>query len=56
MGGVIGNGEAIMQIVPRADELVVEAKVAPSDIDQVARGAPVTVQHHGGQPARPCPT
>src|SRR5712692_6984445 len=35
VGGVIGNGETIMQIVPRADELVVEAKVAPSDIDQV---------------------
>ncbi|MGZ8323504.1 MAG: hypothetical protein ACXWVC_10565, partial [Rhodoplanes sp.] len=30
VGGVIGNGEIIMQIVPRADELVVEAKVAPS--------------------------
>ena len=28
-----------MQIVPRADELVVEAKVAPFDIDQIATGA-----------------
>ena len=28
VGGVIGNGETIMEIVPRADELVVEAKVA----------------------------
>jgi len=26
---VIGESETIMQIVPRADELVVEAKVAP---------------------------
>jgi hypothetical protein len=29
VGGVIGESETIMQIVPRADELVVEAKVAP---------------------------
>jgi HlyD family secretion protein len=36
---VIGEGETIMQNVPRADELVVEAKVAPQDIDQVASGA-----------------
>ena len=40
VGGVIGNGETIMQIVPRADELVVEAKVAPQDIDQVDVGDP----------------
>ena len=40
VGGVIGNGEIIMQIVPRADELVVEAKVAPSDIDHnIARAS-----------------
>lgn len=30
VGGVISNGETIMQIVPRADDLVVEAKVSPS--------------------------
>ena len=39
VGGVITNGETIMQIVPRADALVVEAKVAPQDIDQVSVGA-----------------
>jgi HlyD family secretion protein len=39
VGGVIANGETIMQIVPRADALVVEAKVAPQDIDQIAVGA-----------------
>jgi HlyD family secretion protein len=44
VGGVIGNGEIIMQIVPRADELVVEAKVAPSDVDQIAPGAKVIVR------------
>jgi membrane fusion protein, type I secretion system len=45
---VIGNGETIMQIVPRADELVVEAKVAPHDIDQVAPGANVIVRIMAG--------
>ena len=44
LGGVIGNGETVMQIVPRADELVVEAKVTPSDIDQVAIGAEAVVR------------
>jgi HlyD family secretion protein len=44
VGGVISNGETIMQIVPRADELVVEAKVSPSDIDQVATGAKALVR------------
>jgi HlyD family secretion protein len=39
VGGVVGTGETLMQIVPRADALVVEAKVAPQDIDQVAVGA-----------------
>jgi HlyD family secretion protein len=48
VGGVIGNGETIMQIVPRADELVVEAKVAPHDIDQVAPGAKVVVRIMAG--------
>ena len=48
VGGVIGNGETIMQIVPRADELVVEAKVAPQDIDQVAVGTSVTVRIMAG--------
>jgi HlyD family secretion protein len=48
VGGVIGNGETIMQIVPRADQLVVEAKVAPQDVDQVSVGAKVTVRIMAG--------
>lgn len=44
VGGVIGNAETIMQIVPRADELVLETKVAPSDVDQVTLGAKVAVR------------
>jgi membrane fusion protein, type I secretion system len=48
VGGVIANGETIMQIVPRADELVVEAKVAPGDIDQVAVGSEAVVRVMAG--------
>jgi HlyD family secretion protein len=48
VGGVISNAETIMQIVPRADELVVEAKVAPSDIDQVATRAKAVVRIMAG--------
>ena len=35
VGGVIEAGEQIMTIVPQGEQLVVEAKVAPRDIDQV---------------------
>jgi HlyD family secretion protein len=48
VGGVIGNGETLMQIVPASDKLLVEAKVAPQDIDQVAPGAKATVRIMAG--------
>jgi len=38
VGGVIPAGDAIMLIVPEADNLLVEAKVNPHDIDQVQVG------------------
>ncbi|MBU2531608.1 MAG: HlyD family type I secretion periplasmic adaptor subunit, partial [Alphaproteobacteria bacterium] len=41
VGGVIKGGEAIMLIVPRTDKLMVEAKVAPTDIDQLMPGQAV---------------
>ncbi|CAN7442174.1 HlyD family type I secretion periplasmic adaptor subunit [Mesorhizobium amorphae] len=44
VGGVISPGEAIMQIVPTADALVVEARVAPQDIDQLRIGQPATLR------------
>ena len=34
-GGVVGPGEALMDIVPAGDRLVVEARVEPIDIDTV---------------------
>lgn len=38
VGGVVQAGEPIMLIVPDSDSLIVEAKVAPRDIDQVHVG------------------
>jgi HlyD family secretion protein len=48
IGGVIGKGETIMQVAPRADSLIVEAKVTPQDIDQVEVGAPVRIRIAAG--------
>jgi HlyD family secretion protein len=38
VGGVINPGEQLMLIVPKDDRLLVEAKISPSDIDQVRKG------------------
>jgi membrane fusion protein, type I secretion system len=38
VGGVIQAGDAIMLIVPESDNLQVEAKISPRDIDQVQVG------------------
>ncbi len=38
VGGVIAPGESIMMIVPDADALAVEVKIAPRDIDQLYLG------------------
>ena len=42
VGGVVTPAEPIMLIVPQADELVVEARIAPQDIDQVHVGQQVS--------------
>jgi len=44
IGGVITAGEPIMLIVPVADELTVEARVAPRDIDQITVGQKVVLR------------
>jgi len=49
VGGVIEKGEVLMQIVPRGDELIVEAKVEPRDIDQVKLGADAVVRIQAGE-------
>jgi HlyD family secretion protein len=38
IGGVVRPGDVVMQLVPDADDLVVEAKLQPHDIDQVHPG------------------
>lgn len=44
VGGVIAPGETLMMIVPDNDKLIVEAKIRPSDIDQILVGKEATVR------------
>jgi HlyD family secretion protein len=44
IGGVIGAGEVIMEIVPDSDDLQIEAKLPPIDIDHVHVGQDVLVR------------
>jgi HlyD family secretion protein len=48
VGGVIANGEVVMLIVPGSDDLVVEARVSPTDIDQIKLGALTAVRIMAG--------
>jgi HlyD family secretion protein len=38
IGAVIAPGEVIMKIVPHQDELILEAGIAPAEIDRIRRG------------------
>jgi membrane fusion protein, type I secretion system len=38
IGGVIRGGDTIMEVVPDSDELQIEARLQPQDIDQVRLG------------------
>jgi HlyD family secretion protein len=44
IGGVITPGEQIMLVVPEADALTVEVKIAPQDIDQVRMDQPAALK------------
>ncbi|PWT89501.1 MAG: HlyD family type I secretion periplasmic adaptor subunit [Proteobacteria bacterium] len=44
VGGVVTAGDAMMMIVPEADNLAVEAKVNPQDIDQLQIGQPALLR------------
>lgn len=44
VGGVIQAGEVLMLVVPDANELIIEAKVSPQDIDQIHAGQAAVVQ------------
>jgi HlyD family type I secretion membrane fusion protein len=43
IGAVIGPGETLTDIVPDGDELVVEARVAPEEVDKVSHGLAAVV-------------
>ena len=42
-GGVIGPGNPILDIVPEDEELIIEARVSPTDIDVVGAGLPAEI-------------
>ena len=44
IGGVVAAGDTIMLIVPDADALIVEVKIAPQDIDQLYLGQLATLR------------
>lgn len=44
IGGVVAPGETVMRIVPKADQLVIEAQIPPVSIDQVAAGQSARVR------------
>lgn len=43
IGAVVPPGETILEIVPEGDEMVVEARVMPEDVDQVELNSPATL-------------
>jgi membrane fusion protein, type I secretion system len=43
-GGVIGSGQPLMDIVPVDDELIIETRIHPDDIDVVHPGLPAQVR------------
>jgi HlyD family type I secretion membrane fusion protein len=44
MGDVVKPAEPIMEIVPDADQMIVEAVISPDDVDQVRAGQPAIVR------------
>ncbi|MFD2346629.1 HlyD family type I secretion periplasmic adaptor subunit [Sinorhizobium terangae] len=44
VNGVVNPGETLMLVVPQADDLTVEARVATHDIDQIHVGQPVEIR------------
>lgn len=44
VGGVIGPGEPLLDIVPKGERLIIEARVDPTDIDDVRAGMDAQVQ------------
>ncbi len=51
VGGVIGPGEVLMQIVPTDDAMAIEVRISPTDIDQMHIGLPVQLRFTAFKPA-----
>lgn len=47
LGGVIGAGQSLLQLVPDSDALVVEARIAPTDVEVLMLGQQARVQLTG---------
>ena len=43
-GGVIGAGQPILDIVPKDDDMIIEAQVRPNDINNIVVGMPAQVR------------
>jgi HlyD family secretion protein len=43
-GGVVAPGETLMMILPKGDDLVLQAQVAPNDIDHIHLGQPARIR------------
>ena len=44
LGGVVGPGEVLLEIVPVNDQLIVESRVRPEDVDRVRPGLEAAVK------------
>ena len=55
IGGVVSPAAAILQIIPEEDRLIIEARVKPTDIDQVSIGQKAIV-HFSAFSSRTTPT
>jgi membrane fusion protein, adhesin transport system len=44
VGGVLGPGDELMQIVPIDDELLIECRIRPADIAQIRPGLPASIR------------
>jgi len=47
VGGVVGSGEVMMDVVPKATPLTVTAMIKPEDVDEVRTGMPAKVKLTG---------
>lgn len=52
VGGVIGPGMPLLEIVPDEDRLLIEAQIRPIDIDAIMPGLPVRIRVNGAEAHR----